>query len=291
MEVLGKRDQIPHLGHMAEMAAAWIQTWRQEVVDQWPTGRLAVQAKQLRTCLETWAEAGHDPRLLAYIILGTEWLFRARQATQEDVEEQLMRIEDRLCGSLHPVLDRAQASLVVKALEFPIGRELKQRRFLISIGQWAAPTPTARRPQRRSVRPLVKRKQGPIPKVGPIVAGVMADGMYGGKPTLKRELTAGLKLTRTLFTRDVPVTEYLRWVRELEVAPAGAVASHLLSGAPINLRMALCQMWRRSFEIAMNRGGWSGFELELPREPRAVFEFAANLEAVSALYAMNWGAR
>src|SRR4051812_21351029 len=76
-----------------------VSEWRKEV-DERPLRRKGDKGPQdrcvdrasLEKVFTRWATLGLDLRLLAYVVLGSEWLFRARRATESDVEAELAKL-------------------------------------------------------------------------------------------------------------------------------------------------------------------------------------------------------
>src|SRR5207247_6594705 len=80
-----KRRGIFHGPRTARLMARQIGVWRLEVANQWPVGRLEVNARALEGVLRHWKVSRLEPRLLVYLVLGCEWLFRARLPTEKDI--------------------------------------------------------------------------------------------------------------------------------------------------------------------------------------------------------------
>src|SRR3989442_1279441 len=64
-----KRRGIFHGPRVARLMARQIRAWRLEVANQWPTGRLEVDARALEWVLRHWRASRLEPRLLVYVVL------------------------------------------------------------------------------------------------------------------------------------------------------------------------------------------------------------------------------
>ncbi len=289
---------ISRLGADTGIAATCIGKWRLEVADQWSRAGPEINSGALEELLAAWEQVGLEYGLLLYLVLGTEWMFRARRPTRDDLEEQLLQIEAGLSKPLHPALTPLQARLVVNAIESTLIGELEKYRFLLALRQWALPRPPRRMETGafRLERPLalVEVKPGPIARIGPIVASVLSEDLLkaNGRPDLEAE-GFGSELARVLLRREQPIpsVEYQRWKARLEEASQDQGTSVQKLDSPANRLQALGKRWHRSYEIAMSRAGWDGFLLELSRDPKVVFEYAADLEVISTLYSVDWGTR
>jgi hypothetical protein len=105
-----------------------------QAVGEWvgqQIGRWRVEAEQarkpdleaLQRVVSEIAESGVPEGLVVYVVLGCEWLFRARRVTASDVEEVVGRLRERLSNSLQ---DQSLGYLVTEALRAGIG-ELVRR--------------------------------------------------------------------------------------------------------------------------------------------------------------------
>ena len=291
---------ISRLSSEAVLTTQHIQKWRLEVRDQWSVTGCEIDPEEVCRSLIAWEGMGCEYGLLLYLVLGTEWLFRARKPTLEDLEEQLIEIETGFSKPLYPALTRVQSRLVVNALSSILVKELKKYRFLVSLNQWALPRPRLRLQDVGTAdeglekpESVVVVKPGAIPNVGPMVVSILCEDILkaDGQTDAESE-TLGRELARILLRREeIPSFERQRWRARLEDSPPDPEMSRRLLDPPVNLRQALRQRWTRSYEIAMSRAGWDGFMLDLSRDPRPVFEFAANLEVISMVYGIDWGTK
>jgi hypothetical protein len=152
-------------------AAILIREWREGVGDQWLPGELTIDHRALPELFKHWEGIGLDRGLLLYMILGTEWIFRARPISDADLERELGKIESGFAKTLEPW----QASLVTSALAPSLRDQMKGVRYLVSLGRWTEPdrqrvwemralTRRENPPQRRKLQRLIETKTG----LGPI---------------------------------------------------------------------------------------------------------------------------
>ena len=176
---------------------------------------------------------------------------------------------------------------------------MKGRRFLISKGVWALPGPRWRivkgnplLTSGRSVpKQIVKRKRGPIPNLGPIIAATMVQTLADRcLPHPEGAASAVRDLPGILLNREVRAIESAGWRKSLlQRRPDPETAG--IKNPPADLCEALCYRWCRSYEIAMDRGGWNGLLREIGSAPERVFDYAADLNVISSLYEIDWGAK
>ena len=301
---------------MLSAAVALIRGWREGVRDQWSPGELQIDLHALRELLELWKRLGLDPGLLLYVLLGTEWIFRARPMTEEDMERELGKIESNLSKPDRPVLEPWQASLVVSALTPSLRKQMSGARYLVSLGRWTEPdrhraldllahARSESPPPRRGPQHLLEGKTGPVPKVGPIVAALLAERMarqVTAQPVPRRSV--GLAVARLLLCREVVSSEVLSWrrailaaqppagyeerrrTRETEEKPAGARGQ-----ASFTVLDWLLERWRKNAEFAL----WAGFSADSVRradkDPGKLFDLVAYPLHVSWLYSLKWSNR
>jgi hypothetical protein len=216
MEFSPKEGEVFHSDQVVAETGELVEVWRAEVA---PEGReRRVNRTKLARLFEQWNSDWLDLGQLAYVILGSEWLFRARLGTVEDIDRELARIQARLCNPAKGVLEPDQAYLLINAVRPAIERELKEKRVLISLGTWAVrdrlarwrlfaqaerDDPAAREPS----LPQVKRKSGgPVPRPGPVVAALVVEGiaLEKGRPA-DRASDLGLLAAEALLARPEPV--------------------------------------------------------------------------------------
>jgi hypothetical protein len=99
-----EKSDISSLDRMVADTARLVRRWRAEAPEQWPKAQREFDPAKLRGVLTPWIAAGLDPRLLLYLILGTEWLFRARRAAAEDIQGEIRRLEAQLFDPADPIL-------------------------------------------------------------------------------------------------------------------------------------------------------------------------------------------
>jgi hypothetical protein len=137
MEIAEEGTRVLHVDEVVDL----IESWRSEVTQG--------QARKLRradlaSLFERWEDAGLEPIQLAYVLLGSEWLFCARLATGDDVRREVSRMRASLCNPRRGPFETDQAALIMEALWPALLRGLSQRRFLVSLEQWAVRGPLTR---------------------------------------------------------------------------------------------------------------------------------------------------
>jgi len=120
-----------------------VRRWRRAVAGEWSPAELTIELGGLRDLFTMWQAFGLDPGALLHVILGTEWLFRARRTTDEDVERELAKLESNLAKPLRPLLEPYQAAILVSALAGPIAQRMKDERYLVCLGCWTRPARNA----------------------------------------------------------------------------------------------------------------------------------------------------
>ncbi len=325
-EVGSKTGGNPLVGDsVAAHALELLEEWRGAVRDQWLPAELQLSPGKLREALDLWKGFGLDPGELLYLILGTEWIFRARPVTGEDIERELGKIESNLAKPGHPVLEPWQASLVTSALAPSIRAQMAGQRYLVSLGRWTMPdrhrslellahARSESPPPRQGPRRLLEGKTGPVPKVGPIVAALVAEAIARERNlTASSRRSVGIAIARLLLCREVVSSELLGWGRVLERLAAASSAStgggpsrayrewrtvreaEKALGVEIQPSLAvldwIVEKWRRNAKFQL----WAGYSESSVRiasqQPSLLFNLVAEPMLVSWLYALRWSSR
>src|SRR5439155_8323986 len=132
MKIRGEEPENSHREEAIACVVRLVARWRAEVHN-----RRVLQRAALSRLVDKWEEAKLEPGLLLYIVAATEWLFRARPPTPEDIIAELLDLLARLSNPRTGPLEVDQASLVVEALRGSLEKELAGRRFLVSLQLWA----------------------------------------------------------------------------------------------------------------------------------------------------------
>lgn len=298
MGVLAKPLETPLLASRVAFAAAMIRDWRSEVAKQWSVSALKLEQPELVALLGTWQARGLDPETVLWAVLGAEWLFRARRATDEDVRAELNKIRDAL---LRGSPDPNHAVLVVEVAGRSISRALKKGRYLLSYGTFTLPSASLVMRYARGSRPItesdpvqtlpvVRMRRGPIPKLGPYIASVLVQGMADRRALHgDSSVQPGLALASLLLKRRVLEHEFLAWKATLDLpisdpAPGLSEPEH---------RKTLGDWLLFRFERmhgSMSAGiGWNNFCHEARHNPAFIFGCVGDLQTARDLYGLQWG--
>src|SRR2546427_6600694 len=88
------------LSLVASQAAHQVMAWRKEVETEGGAGLLEIEAPDLHKTLVRAESFGLDPYMVAFVIMGAEWLFRARRLKREEIEAKLDELQQRLRQSV-----------------------------------------------------------------------------------------------------------------------------------------------------------------------------------------------
>jgi hypothetical protein len=292
--------ETPPLHEMARDAVELIRGWRSEVEPQWTHAALKVDPQALADVLECGRALGVEPLMTLCAVLACEWLYRARRATPEDIEAELWGIRNGLASSRNGSLSPDQAALVAEALRLEVTKQLRSRRFLVSLRTWAVPASglpfrSGRLKQRPGAMPdaplpLVRMKRGPIPNLGPIVAAVIAAGMAhratGSRPNADKH---GAQLAHVLLRRGVLLPEFRGWQAKLK-----SPISDPLPGSPRPEERATLGLWlvdrfSRHYNSLGLGDSWETLQQGIARDPAWAFVCAGDAGLAAQLYAIGWG--
>src|SRR5262249_13726003 len=118
------------VGEGAMDAATW--DWMGRLITGWRAEADVARAPNLRVLSEVAqriSESGITEGLVAYVVLGCEWLFRARLVKDADVEDVVRRLQEGFAGSLR---DPHLAYLVTEVLR-PKIEDLVKREARVSV--------------------------------------------------------------------------------------------------------------------------------------------------------------
>src|SRR5262249_43423985 len=93
------RGKAHFLNLVAPQVADCVRAWRAECPELWPKDQREIDPAALRQALGQAQRLRLDPYLVAYVVMGAEWLFRARPLTLQDLEDDLDQLERRLARS------------------------------------------------------------------------------------------------------------------------------------------------------------------------------------------------
>lgn len=287
------------LDEIASQVAVHVAKWRAEIPELWKPRYYSLDEARLRAFLERAASKGLAPKFVSHVILGSEWLFRARPLTQSDVEAHLDEIEQRLRRSVLADWKPWLAALVVGSIAQGVIEGLERTHYMVSLRQWAAPTYDWRSlladrdggSTRRGYL-LDSSKSGKIPRLSPILASLIIERAVENTSLPRSGSKAlALELASILFKRKIQPGEFNVWRRAIEIpAPSRPTGMPNDYVPPSNFRDWLVQRWMSSHYIAFaerNRD-WAEYTFEAAHNPLALFAPVADLEVISLLYSLSW---
>ena len=290
----------PETSNLAEMvsdAAGLIRDWRSEIAEQWPPGGAEIDQEELGSLLQTGQAGGWDPQMVLWAVLGAEWLLRARPATHEDVEAEMEKIRNAL---LRGSSDPNHAVLIEEVAGRALRRELKRRRFLVSYRTFTVPSARLLMRLAKGSRPptdsgrlrsltAVQVRQGPIPKLGPIVAAVLVQGVAeqitGERISSDR---FGLALAKLLLNRRILLPEFRKWKARLNVAIPDPALQLSEPERRQTLRDWLVFRFERCYGSMSGSVGWDDFCHEARHNPTFACSCVGDLQIARGLYALTW---
>ena len=285
---------------VAPEVAAYVRTWREECPELWTRDKRQIDATALREALGQADRLHLDPYLVAYAVMGAEWLFRARPLMLRDLEADLDELEERLCRSAIADARPHLASLLVGSIARALAGGLKGTRYYVALGEWATPIAGWRhlvavqeRDQKKKTvaAPREPAKSGQIPALSPVIAGLVVEGLAERVCGAGRGGTAlALKVASILRGRRIQSGEFGIW-RRGALGPAPDLPTGVAGDpAPADLREWLLRRWKSAYEMCFDerKRTWSAFLVEAAHNPYSVFGPLANPEALTHLYAIPW---
>jgi len=137
--------------------------------------------------------------------------------------------------------------------------------------------------------PLVRRKQGPIVNLGPIVATVTAHNLAAERlRSAKRAGVLAAAVAGVLLRREIRPLECDGWRTRMSSKPPDSEMARM-SPSPANLCEAVTRRWKHGYDMALSTWGWKGILGFIDTAPEKVFDFAANRRVISSLYGVDWG--
>ena len=292
----------PPLRQNSENATKLIREWRSELASDEGPRKLEISASELEQLLDESKVIELDPALTLFVIMGTEWLFRARlKASEEDIRHELRKIQSSLCRGVRPIFEPYQAELLVRGIAPSVSKTLRAARYLISLKQWAFSSRwTGWSPLSDTgggtVRFAVPKKRGQIPNIGPKLAGVILAELAEKVPGENgREF--GARVSSCLLLREVKPYELAGWSKKLEESlPSenlqlnpGDTQEPDSAPEPKTYKEWLVRKCRRGWEIAYNDRRTAGDFLERAEySPEKEFSLLVDLNIISELYSMPW---
>jgi hypothetical protein len=279
---------------VASEVAHQVKAWRKEVESEWGAGSLEIEVPALHRSLVRAQSLGVDPYLVAFVVMGAEWLFRARRLTQEEIASKLDELEERLARSVLADWEPELASLLVGGIAESAFRALGGVVYLVSLGTWARPKYTWRSSlQAPGAEELIypPGKPGAIAKLSPTIAGLIVEGLADRVcPPHHGSRALGIQIASILRKRRVQNGEFLQWRHRLSCAAPDLPTGCADEPAPKDLREWLIQRWMRAYDFTLGGSGssWTVFLLAVADPPVGEFWQISDTNVLAALYSLPW---
>jgi len=285
------------LGLVASEAAHQIRAWRREVETEWRAGSPEIEVSALRNALVRAESLGLDPYLVAYVIMGAEWLFRARRLTRPEIGTKLDELEQRLRQSLLAGWEPQLASLLVGGIAESAIKALDRVVYFVSLGTWAGPeytwrqSLTARMEPSSVTRELIypRGKSGAIPKLSPTIAGLIVEGLAEREGRRRGGAQAlGMQIASILRRRKVLNGEFVQSRKRLSIAAPDLPTGLTDEPEPRDLREWLIQRWIRAYDFAFggSEPSWPVFLIAIADAPKAEFWQISEPDVLATLYSL-----
>lgn len=295
---------------VAREATYWIARWRQEVSGTAGSARVEVHAHDLADVLKKAEGLRVDPYLVAFIVIGSEWLCRARPLTSKEIascqEEMERHVRRVLLDEMKPEVASNLARLVERGISFP-----RTGRFLISLGEWGTREHAWRRLRFSEARGslgalagiVFPAKRGAVPELAPILAGLVVEGAAEKiMPARSGTNALGRQIATVLRGRPIQIGEFGLWREKLSVPLPDHAGVRGESPRAESLREWLIERWRWTYETAFDersfdwwgrrfirsRHDWAGFMVQLAHNPFALFGPLVDPDVLMRLYSISW---
>lgn len=290
MENSSKQVLYSYPPSLAQEIAGLIDVWRAEILPNKDRRNRNLEPKAIDEYLKKAESSGVPALLLAYTILGCEWAFRSRTATEEDIEKVLYRMQAGFCKPDHPVLTRFQAHILIKSLEPNLRRQMKGLRIPIILGFdvpgsepfWSLfLSGDGKNTKRVTPKQIVKVKKGRPPLLGPIIAGVVTVSLFeADQPKIARRM--GRELTELLLKREVQKQEFRNWEKILGTLMIGEE----------NIRNWFRDRARTAYQqLFVSKSDMMSPKLLLTKcrsKPQEVLFWFNNAEVLEKVYSVKW---
>ncbi len=283
----------------APAIASQVVKWRAELPAQRKARQQELDVERLRLALHRAESLRVDPYLVAYVVMGAEWLFRSRPLEPEDLAKALDQLEAKLrqvgIGDVMPW----EAALLVGGIYPGVEKGLRRGRYLVALGRWAFPAYSWRdivvgqqQGTKRSLgqEPETQRKRGSIPRLGPIIVGLLVDAFAA---RVQRPGAGGralaMELASILSGREIKSGDFGTLLRA-STGPAPKKVTGVPNTHPTDLREWLALRWESAYRICFDEGKryWSTFLVEAAANPLALFKPLADPAVVAQLYEIAW---
>lgn len=290
LEKSSKQALYSYPPSLAQEIAGLIGEWRAEIVPNKDRRNKKLEPKAIDAYLRTAESSGVPALLLAYTLLGCEWAFRSRTATEEDVEKVLHGMQSGFCKPLHPVLTRFQAHILIKSLEPSLRRQMKGLRIPVILGFDAPGSEPfwslfllgdGKNPKRVAPKQIVKVKKGRPPLLGPIIAGVVTAALFEtDQPKIARRM--GRVLTELLLKREVQKQEFRNWEKILGALRVGG------KNIRERLRDSARAAYQQSFVTKSDMMSPDLFLKKCGSNPQEVLFWFSHTEILEQVYSVKW---
>lgn len=270
--------------------AEQIDVWRAEILSNDDRRTKRLEPKVINEYLHKAEISGVPALLVAYTLLGCEWAFRTRSATEEDVEKVLYGMQYSFCKPLHPILTSFQAHILIKSLEPSLRRQMKGVRIPIILGFdapdsaqfWSLFFSGEEKNQKRvAPKQIVKVKKGRTPLLGPIIAGVVTASLFEvDHPMIARGM--GRELAELLLKREVQKQEFRHWEKIMDALKIGEVSIR------DRLRDSAKAAYLQSFVTKSDMMSPELFMKKISSKPRDVLFWFSNAEVLEKVYSIKW---
>ncbi len=270
--------------------AGLIDQWRVEISES-KSDRPRLDPGVLERFLRKAEDHGLAAGLVAITVLSCEWVFRIRRATEEDIERMLYEMEKGFCNPSHPILTPFQAHLLVKLLEPNLRKEIENLRITLVFGfetgtqhpGWSFfADERPREPKRIPPKQVVPRRRGPLPILGPIMAGAIVGTLIEEKSgTDGGEM--GRELCKILLKRKVLTHEFDAWQKTI------STLSNSWRRPPVSFSECVRQAYHQTFEMSGEAVSVEMFLERCKTDPGSVLSCLAHQDILKAVYSEKWG--
>jgi hypothetical protein len=275
---------------LAQEITEQIDVWRAEILLNSDRRNRKLEPNVINEYLQKAENSGVPALLVAYTLLGCEWAFRTRSATEEDIEKALYEMQSGFCKPLHPILTSFQAHILIKSLEPSLRRQMKGLRIPVILG-FDAPgsepfwslflSGDGKNPKRITPKQIVKVKKGRPPLLGPIIAGVVTAALFEtDQPKIARGM--GRELCELLLKREIQKQEFRNWEKILGALKIGD------KNVRDWLRSRVRTAYQQSFVDKSDAMTPELFMKKCKNMPQEVLFWFSNAEVMEKVYSVKW---
>lgn len=290
LEKSSKQALYSYPPSFAREIAGLIGEWRAEIVPNNVRHNKKPEQSAVNGYLQKTEDSGVPALLVTYALLGCEWAFRTRTATEEDLEKVLYEMQSGFCKPLHSVLTPFQAHILIKSLEPSLRKQMKGFRIPVILGFDAPASETfwrifisgdEKNPKRVIPKKIVKVTKGRPPLLGPIIAGVVTAALFEpDHPKIARRM--GRELCELLLKREVQKQEFRNWEKILSSLKIGEG----------NIRDRLRDRARSAYQQSfVNKSDMMSPDLFMKKcrsKPEESLFWFSNAEILEKVYSVKW---